>query len=334
MTGSATGSTSATASTGVGTTTITGGVGSLNAANYDFSAANGVLTINKAHLTVTADNQARLYGQSNPALSQTLSGFVNGENASSVNGSATGSTLATASTGVGTSVITGGFGSLNAANYDFTAANGVLTINKAPLTVSANADSKTDNGLVYAGGNGVSYSGLVNSESSSVLQGSVAYSGSSQGALNPGSYVITPSGLSSGNYAISYIDSALTLAQAPDNAAITNAQLTTVERSNSPTNTQPARPPNGVQSSPLSTSAAPLVSGGLRFILAPQENADGATDGQRPAQPSAQDDRSPGVTVLAQGGVDPSGFMRVVVVGGGVKLPDGALTIDADIAPR
>ena len=334
VTGSATGSTSATASTGVGTTTITGGVGSLNAANYDFSAANGVLTINKAHLTVTADNQARLYGQSNPALSQTLSGFVNGENASSVNGSATGSTLATASTGVGTSVITGGFGSLNAANYDFTAANGVLTINKAPLTVSANADSKTDNGLVYAGGNGVSYSGLVNSESSSVLQGSVAYSGSSQGALNPGSYVITPSGLSSGNYAISYIDSALTLAQAPDNAAITNAQLTTVERSNSPTNTQPARPPNGVQSSPLSTSAAPLVSGGLRFILAPQENADGATDGQRPAQPSAQDDRSPGVTVLAQGGVDPSGFMRVVVVGGGVKLPDGALTIDADIAPR
>ena len=316
VTGSATGSTSATALTGVGTSTITGGVGSLNAANYDFTAANGVLTINKAHLTVTADNQARLYGQSNPALSQTLSGFVNGENASSVTGSATLSNPATASTGVGTSTIAAGVGSLNAANYDFSAADGLLTINKAPLTVTANADSKTYNGLAYAGGNGVSYSGLVNSESSSVLQGRVAYSGSSQGALNPGSYVITPSGLSSGNYAISYIDSAMTLAQAPDNAAITNAQITTVERSSSPTNTQAITVPNVVQSSPLS----PMVSGGLRFIVAPQENA---TDGQQPAQQSAQDDRSPGGAVFAQGGVDPSGFMRVVVVGGGVKLPDG-----------
>ncbi|MCK9285776.1 MAG: filamentous hemagglutinin N-terminal domain-containing protein, partial [Rhodocyclaceae bacterium] len=40
---------------------------------------DGTLTINKAHLTVTADNQTRLYGQANPTFSETISGFVNGE---------------------------------------------------------------------------------------------------------------------------------------------------------------------------------------------------------------------------------------------------------------
>src|SRR2546426_10184903 len=54
--------------------------GTLSAANYDFPVANfvnGQLTITKAHLTVTADNQSRVYGAANPTLTYTLSGFVN-----------------------------------------------------------------------------------------------------------------------------------------------------------------------------------------------------------------------------------------------------------------
>ena len=180
---------------------------------YLITYAGGSLSIGKAHLTATADNQSRLFGQANPLFSQTLSGFVNGENAASagVSGSATGSSTATVLTGVGTAPISGSTGTLAAANYDFTAADGVLTIGKAPLTVTANGASKTYDGLAYSGGNGVVYSGLVNGETGAVLGGALAYGGNAQGAIQPGRYAITPAGLTSANYHIDYIDGTLTL---------------------------------------------------------------------------------------------------------------------------
>ncbi len=85
------------------------------------------------------------------------------------------------------------------------------TIAKAPLTVTAAAASKTYDGQAYSGGNGVSYSGWVNNEGTSALGGSVSYGGTSQGAVNAGTYVITPSGLTSTNYDISYANGALTV---------------------------------------------------------------------------------------------------------------------------
>ena len=87
-------------------------------------------------------------------------------------------------------------------------------MNRAALTVAANDDSKTYNGLAYSGGNGVSYTGLVNGESNAVLGGTLGYSGTSQGAVNAGSYVITPGGLTSSNYAISFVNGALTVNRA------------------------------------------------------------------------------------------------------------------------
>jgi hypothetical protein len=59
-----------------------------------------------------------------------------------------------------------------------------------PLTVTANAASKAYDGLAYSGGNGVSYSVTPNAN----LLGTVSYGGTSQGAINVGSYTITPSG--------------------------------------------------------------------------------------------------------------------------------------------
>ncbi|MBU1364995.1 MAG: filamentous hemagglutinin N-terminal domain-containing protein [Gammaproteobacteria bacterium] len=110
---------------------------SLSSANYSLSGGSVTLTIAKAHLTVTADDQRRLYGQANPVFTQTLSGFVNGETASVVSGAATGSSSATESTGVGSVTIVASLGSLSAGNYDFTATNGTLTIDPAaPTTVS------------------------------------------------------------------------------------------------------------------------------------------------------------------------------------------------------
>ncbi|MER9300881.1 YDG domain-containing protein [Mesorhizobium sp. M0621] len=89
--------------------------------------------------------------------------------------------------------------------------SGTLIINKAALTVTANGLTKSYNGQVFAGGNGVSYSGFVNGETASVLSGSPTYSGTSQAARNAGNYTITASGLFSSNYTISYANGALTI---------------------------------------------------------------------------------------------------------------------------
>src|SRR5207248_3116643 len=63
----------------VGTYAITASLGTLAAANYDFTFAGGTLIVNPAHLTVTADNASRLYGDADPAFTANYAGFKNGE---------------------------------------------------------------------------------------------------------------------------------------------------------------------------------------------------------------------------------------------------------------
>ena len=150
VTGTASVTTTAVASSGVAGSpyAITPAVGSLAAANYDFTIFTpGSLTITKAHLTVTADNQTRAYGAANPTLTATISGFVNGETlgTSGVTGTASVTTTAVASSGVAGSpfAITPTVGTLTAANYDFTIFTpGNLTITKAHLTVTADNQTR------------------------------------------------------------------------------------------------------------------------------------------------------------------------------------------------
>lgn len=90
------------------------------------------------------------------------------------------------------------------------------TISPAPLTVTANADRKTYDAAPYKGGNGVVIAGLVGGETADVLGGQPGYGGNAQGALLPGSYRITPAGLQSRNYAISYASGTLEIDQPRD----------------------------------------------------------------------------------------------------------------------
>jgi hypothetical protein len=92
----------------------------------------------------------------------------------------------------------------------FSGSNGAIT--SVPLTITANNASKTYDGVAFSGGNGVSYSGFVGSDSSNVLGGSLSYGGTSQGATNAGTgYTIVPSGWTSSNYTISYVSGTLTI---------------------------------------------------------------------------------------------------------------------------
>jgi hypothetical protein len=87
------------------------------------------MTTRSAKLTVTANDQSRLFGQANPSLTYELDGFVGGETASVVSGSAACSTTATASSPAGDYPITCTLGSLSAAGYVFDSfVAGTLTV--------------------------------------------------------------------------------------------------------------------------------------------------------------------------------------------------------------
>ena len=188
--------------------------GGLTSSNYAISFVNGALTVNRAALTVAANDDSKTYNglaySGGNGVSYT--GLVNGESNAVLGGTLGYSGTSQGAVNAGSYVITPG--GLTSSNYAISFVNGALTVNRAALTVAANDDSKTYNGLAYSGGNGVSYTGLVNGESNAVLGGTLGYSGTSQGAVNAGSYVITPGGLTSSNYAISFVNGALTVNRA------------------------------------------------------------------------------------------------------------------------
>lgn len=117
-------------------------------------------------------------------------------------------------TSVGSYAITPSGLNSNQQGYIINYANGTLGITPAALGVAANAAAKVYDGLAFSGGNGVTYSGFQGSDTAASLSGALAYGGNSQGAVNAGSYNITPSGQSSTNYNISYVDGTLAVARA------------------------------------------------------------------------------------------------------------------------
>jgi len=128
--------------------TITSAIGTLAAANYSFSFVNGAVTINKKNLTVTADNKSRFYGDNNPALTVSYSGWVNSESATVLNTAPTATTSATSASNVGPYTIVPDNGADD--NYSFTYVNGTLTINKATPMLAVTNSPVTYNGQAQA----------------------------------------------------------------------------------------------------------------------------------------------------------------------------------------
>ncbi len=195
----------------------------LTSGNYNITYAPGALTVSAAALTVTANNASKVYDglAYSGGNGVSYSGFVNGETASVLGGTLAYGGTAQGAVNAGTYSIMGS--GLTSGNYNITYAPGALTVSAAALTVTANNASKVYDGLAYSGGNGVSYSGFVNGETSSVLGGALAYGGTAQGAVNAGTYSIMGSGLTSGNYNITYAPGALTVSAAALTVTANNA---------------------------------------------------------------------------------------------------------------
>lgn len=109
---------------GAGTTNIT--ASQLGDGVYTDTSITRSFTVDKASLTIAANDVTRNEGISNPVLTATYSGFVNGEDSSVFLTQAVVTTTATQSSPVGTYPIT--VSSATAANYNITFVNGTLTV--------------------------------------------------------------------------------------------------------------------------------------------------------------------------------------------------------------
>lgn len=185
--------------------------------NYDFIFIPGTLTITKAPLTVKADNKAKAYGDINPPLTLSYSGFQGTENISVIDSQpAPGSSVPQYGNVGGYQInVTGGIDN----NYEIIPVNGTLTINKAPLTVTFANKTK-----IYGAVNPAftfTYSGFKGSETSSVIDVPPVGVSTTQFS-NVGTYPITLGTGSDNNYALISVDGTLTITKSTLTATAQN----------------------------------------------------------------------------------------------------------------
>ena len=187
-----------------GSATITASV----AADLFYSASDSsiTITVNTAKLSVTANPETKVYGSADPIFTFYISGLVNGDDSATV---IQGALSRVAGQNVGTYAITAN--TLTAgANYTIVYTGANLSITKANLNISANAETKVygaaDPTLTY------SVIGLVNGDVVTTVITGVLSRAAGQ---NVGTYAITQNTLSAGgNYTILFTGANLTITKA------------------------------------------------------------------------------------------------------------------------
>jgi gliding motility-associated-like protein len=172
---------------------------------------SGTLIIGKAALTATADNKTKIYGEINPALTITYTGFAGSDNETVLDTPPVVATTALQGSDAGTYPVTVTGGSDN--NYSFACVNGTLAIIKATLTITAENKTK-----IYGDANPsltVLFSGFIGTEDVTVLDTPPLVTTTSQEGSDTGEYPITVSGASDNNYLFVYIEGNLTVTKAP-----------------------------------------------------------------------------------------------------------------------
>ena len=190
---------------------------------YNLSFVAGTLTVTKKSLTLTVTDAEMVYGASAPAFAFTGAGYITGEDATDLTGSAvytvknslgeTVADLTTAASGEYEVHLSG----VTSSNYDLTRVAGTLTVSKAALTLTVASAQMVEGGTApefsFTG------TGFVNNEDATDLTGSAVYTvKNSQGetvadlsTAAPGEYEVHLSGVTSSNYELTMVAGTLTI---------------------------------------------------------------------------------------------------------------------------
>ena len=201
----------------ISTTTGVGGYrieGQCTNSNYNITFQNegntsiyATYTITAREITIAINPAESVYGSAKAALSANEEQIINGDsNVYSL------SCDVTASTAVGTYSITGECLSENY-SITFTGGENAYSVTKAPLTITA-----TSWDIQYgsaAPDYSVQYGSFVNGETEAVLGGTLAFECSYEQYNNVGEYTIIPSGLTSNNYDITFVNNILVVSPRP-----------------------------------------------------------------------------------------------------------------------
>ena len=192
------------------------------------AASPPTFAVTKAPLAIQPNSgQSKVYGAAVPGLTETATGFVNGDTATLLTGAL--GTAATSSSAVGTYAFT--LGSLSAGpNYALAMAGSppTLAVTPAPLIIQPNAGQSKVYGAAVPGLKATA-TGFVNGDSASLLTGALGTKATASSAV--GTYAFTLGSLSAGaNYT-------LVLAASPT-FAVTPASLVITANSTSITSGQ------------------------------------------------------------------------------------------------
>lgn len=189
--------------------------------NYAIQLENGQLEITKKVLVTTADNQSREYGESNPDLTLSFDGFIEGENASDLSGTLPSRTTeADENSSVGEYTITVAGGS--DVNYEFQNENGTLTITKAELdtyAVSLIKNYGDDNPELE-----LELVGFKNEETLAVINALPVVATQASKYSDAGNHVITVTGGEDDNYSFNYINGTLAIGKVALTATVQDVE--------------------------------------------------------------------------------------------------------------
>lgn len=198
-------STTATPSSNVGEYSIIVNGGSSH--NYTLSYRSGILTVNKAPLSVIVENADRLYGEANPTFKRSYLGFKLGDTentAFSVRPTVSCSATKSSNVGEYPIIVSGGISK----NYEVMSyENGILTITKATAILTPINKERyyfEDNPSFD-----FTLSGLRNNDSKSCVTVLPQYTCSATKLSDVGTYTINASGATAANYSFEYGEGSL-----------------------------------------------------------------------------------------------------------------------------
>lgn len=207
--GTASVTTTATASSAASTYPITAAIGTLVDANYSFTFVPATLTVSAVPLTVTVNSATKVYGAALPTFTGIVNGIVNGDTLGGTLVVTYAPTTATASSPVGPYTLGATVTGSSAANYTVTVTSNTLTITAAPLTITVASATAT-----YGAGLPTFTSNITGAVNGDTL--SATYSTTATATSPVGSYPLTAtlSGTAASNYNVSIVPSTYTITQA------------------------------------------------------------------------------------------------------------------------